>query len=26
VIVRERFGRLKWRRLEANPVAAEAKP
>ena len=26
VIVRERFGRIKWRRLEANPVAAEAKP
>jgi branched-chain amino acid transport system permease protein len=26
VIVRERFGRIKWRRLEANPVAAEVKP
>jgi hypothetical protein len=26
VIVRERFGRIKWRRLEANPVPAEAKP
>jgi branched-chain amino acid transport system permease protein len=26
VIVRERFGRLRWRRLEALPVAAEGKP
>jgi branched-chain amino acid transport system permease protein len=26
VIVRERFGRLRWRRLEAAPVAAEGKP
>ena len=26
VIVRERFGRLRWRRLAAAPVAAEGKP